>query len=48
MPWRMRIPKAGNADTLMGYLGNGSEIIAVMQGYAEQTVARNAQDCANL
>ena len=38
--------KAGNADTLMGYLGNGSEIIAVMQGYAEQTAARNAQDYA--
>lgn len=36
--------KAGNADTLMGYLGNGSEIIPVMQAYAEQTAARNAQD----
>ena len=36
--------KVGNADTLMGYLGNGSEIISVMQAYAEQTAARNAQD----
>ena len=30
----------------MGYLGNGSEIISVMQAYAEQTAARNAQDYA--
>lgn len=36
--------KAGNADTLVGYLGHSSDIVSVMQDYAEQTAARNTRD----
>lgn len=36
--------KAGNADVLMGYLGEGSTIIEVLQQYATQYAERNLKD----
>lgn len=36
--------KAGNADVLMGYLGEGSTIVEVLQQYATQYAERNLKD----
>ena len=36
--------KAGNADVLMGYLGEGNTIIEVLQDYATQSAERNLND----
>ncbi|ENX59406.1 hypothetical protein F885_02926 [Acinetobacter higginsii] len=36
--------KAGNADVLMGYLGEGSTIVGVLQNYATQSAERNLND----
>lgn len=36
--------KAGNADVLMGYLGEGSTILEVLQQYATQYAERNLKD----
>ena len=36
--------KAGNADVLMGYLGEGSAIVEVLQSYAEAYAERNLND----
>ncbi|MCL5767124.1 DUF2252 domain-containing protein [Acinetobacter sp. ANC5681] len=36
--------KAGNADVLMGYLGEGNTMVEVLQEYATQYVARNLND----
>jgi len=36
--------KAGNADVLMGYLGEGSSIVEVLQQYATQYAERNLKD----
>ena len=38
--------KAGNADVLMGYLGEGEQIVTVLQQYAIAYAQRNAQDYA--
>lgn len=38
--------KAGNADVLMGYLGEGKQIVKVIQEYAVQYAERNAADYA--
>ena len=38
--------KAGNADVLMGYLGEGKQSIKVLQEYAFQYAQRNAADYA--
>lgn len=38
--------KAGNADVLMGYLGEGKQIVKVIQEYAVQYAERNAVDYA--
>ncbi|MFB2537689.1 MULTISPECIES: DUF2252 domain-containing protein [unclassified Acinetobacter] len=36
--------KAGNADIVLGYLGQGTSIVNIMQDYATQTAERNLQD----
>ncbi|WP_336165926.1 DUF2252 domain-containing protein [Acinetobacter sp. 161(2023)] len=36
--------KAGNADVLMGYLGEGDTIVDVLQTYAEEYAERNLND----
>jgi len=36
--------KAGNADVLMGYLGEGGTIVEVLQSYAEAYAERNLND----
>lgn len=36
--------KSGNADVLMGYLGEGNTMVEVLQEYATQYVARNLND----
>jgi hypothetical protein len=38
--------KAGNADVLMGYLGEGKVMTEVLQDYAVAYAARNAADYA--
>lgn len=38
--------KAGNADVLMGYLGEGEQMVTVLQQYATAYAERNAQDYA--
>ena len=36
--------KAGNADVLMGYLGEGNTMVEVLQEYATQSMERNLND----
>ncbi len=36
--------KSGNADVLMGYLGEGNTIVEVLQTYAEEYAERNLND----
>ena len=36
--------KSGNADVLMGYLGEGNMIVEVLQTYAEEYAERNLND----
>lgn len=38
--------KAGNADILMGYFGEGQQIVKVLQDYAQKYADRNATDYA--
>ena len=36
--------KAGNADVVMGYLGEGKHMVEILQSYAVASAARNAED----